>query len=65
MSAPAPELLLRGDLVSSGRRLDDAAVQVEAGRIPWVGPATSWPGRWVAPLPVGAVPWGAGRPEVR
>lgn len=44
MIAPAPELLLRGDLVSSGRRLDDAAVQVEAGRITWVGPATSWPG---------------------
>jgi N-acetylglucosamine-6-phosphate deacetylase len=36
--------LVRGDLVSSGRRLDDAVVLVEDERIAWVGPATSWPG---------------------
>jgi N-acetylglucosamine-6-phosphate deacetylase len=36
--------LVRGDLVSSGRRLDDAVVLVEGERIVWVGPAASWPG---------------------
>jgi N-acetylglucosamine-6-phosphate deacetylase len=46
---PGPELV-RGDLVSSGRRLDDALVLVEDGRIAWVGPAVSWPG------PVGDLP---------
>ncbi|MFD2093894.1 N-acetylglucosamine-6-phosphate deacetylase [Blastococcus deserti] len=41
---PSGRHLVRGDLVSSGRRLDDAVVLVEEGRIGWVGPATSWPG---------------------
>jgi N-acetylglucosamine-6-phosphate deacetylase len=41
---PAGRELLRGDLVSSGRRLDDALVLIEDGRIAWVGPAGSWPG---------------------
>jgi N-acetylglucosamine-6-phosphate deacetylase len=36
--------LVRGDLVGSGRRLDDAVVQVDGERITWVGPAGSWPG---------------------
>jgi N-acetylglucosamine-6-phosphate deacetylase len=36
--------LVRGDLVASGRRLDDAVVLVEDERIAWVGPAGSWPG---------------------
>jgi len=36
--------LLRGDLVSSGRRHDDALVLVEGDRIAWTGPAASWPG---------------------
>jgi N-acetylglucosamine-6-phosphate deacetylase len=43
-AAPLPRRLLRGDLVSSGRRLADAVVAVEDGRIAWVGAATSWPG---------------------
>jgi N-acetylglucosamine-6-phosphate deacetylase len=43
-AGPAGRELLRGDLVSSGRRLDDALVLVEDGRIAWVGPASSWPG---------------------
>jgi N-acetylglucosamine-6-phosphate deacetylase len=47
---PAERDLLRGDLVASGRRLDDALVLVADGRIAWVGPATSWPGD------VGALP---------
>jgi N-acetylglucosamine-6-phosphate deacetylase len=46
--APAPEGaprgLVRGDLVASGRRLDDAVVAAEGGRITWVGPAGAWPG---------------------
>jgi N-acetylglucosamine-6-phosphate deacetylase len=42
-AAPLPRELLRGDLVSSGRRLPDAVVAVEDGRVSWVGPATSWP----------------------
>ena len=41
---PAGRELLRADLISSGRRLDDALVLVEDGRIAWVGPAASWPG---------------------
>ena len=41
---PAGRVLLRGDLVASGHRLDDALVLVADGRIAWVGPATSWPG---------------------
>jgi N-acetylglucosamine-6-phosphate deacetylase len=41
---PAGRHLLRGNLVASGRRLDDAVVHVADGRIAWVGPATSWPG---------------------
>jgi N-acetylglucosamine-6-phosphate deacetylase len=41
---PAGQYLLRGDLVASGRRVDDALVLVADGRIAWVGPATSWPG---------------------
>jgi N-acetylglucosamine-6-phosphate deacetylase len=36
--------LVRGDLVSSGRRVDDAVVLVEGERIAWTGPATDWPG---------------------
>ncbi len=36
--------LVRGDVISSGRRLDDALVLVEDEHIAWVGPATSWPG---------------------
>jgi N-acetylglucosamine-6-phosphate deacetylase len=42
--------VVRGDLVTSGRRLDDAVVLVEGKRIAWVGPAASWPG------PVGDLP---------
>ena len=41
---PAGRVLLRGDLVASGHRLDDALVLVDDGRIAWVGPAASWPG---------------------
>lgn len=44
MPVPPPRELIRGDLVSSGRRLDDALVVVEAGRVAWVGPATAWSG---------------------
>ena len=40
---PAGHVLLRGDLVASGHRLDDALVLVDDGRIAWVGPAASWP----------------------
>jgi N-acetylglucosamine-6-phosphate deacetylase len=36
--------LVRGDLVGSGRRLDDAVVLVEGDRIAWVGQAGAWPG---------------------
>jgi N-acetylglucosamine-6-phosphate deacetylase len=36
--------LVRGDLVSSGRRVEDAVVLVEGERIAWTGPATDWPG---------------------
>jgi N-acetylglucosamine-6-phosphate deacetylase len=43
-SAPPRRELVRGDLVGSGRRLDDAVVLVEGERIAWVGPAASWPG---------------------
>jgi N-acetylglucosamine-6-phosphate deacetylase len=48
---PAGRELLRGDLVSSGRRLDDALVLVEDGRFAWVGPATAWPGADDLPAP--------------
>jgi N-acetylglucosamine-6-phosphate deacetylase len=41
---PTGRRLLRGDLVASGRRLDDALVLVADGRIAWVGPATTWRG---------------------
>jgi N-acetylglucosamine-6-phosphate deacetylase len=46
--------LVRGDLVSSGRLLEDAVVLVEGTRITWVGPATTWsglPGELPAPAP--------------
>jgi N-acetylglucosamine-6-phosphate deacetylase len=41
---PSPRELVRGDLVSSGRRTVDALVVVDDGRIAWVGPAVTWPG---------------------
>ncbi len=41
---PAGRTLLRGDLVSAGRRLGDALVVVDGERIAWVGPARSWHG---------------------
>ena len=44
MSQPPRRELVRGDLVSAGRRLDDALVVVEDGRVAWVGPARTWPG---------------------
>jgi N-acetylglucosamine-6-phosphate deacetylase len=43
-SEPPRRELFRGDLVSSGRRLDDAVVLVEGERIAWVGSSASWPG---------------------
>jgi N-acetylglucosamine-6-phosphate deacetylase len=44
--APGPRgrQLIRGDLIASGRLLEDAVVLVEGERISWVGAATSWPG---------------------
>jgi N-acetylglucosamine-6-phosphate deacetylase len=41
---PLPRELVRGDVVSSGRRISDALVVVEDGRITWVGPAAGWSG---------------------
>ena len=41
---PPQRELVRGDLVSSGRRLDDALVVVEGERVAWVGPAADWAG---------------------
>lgn len=48
-STPPVTALIRGDLISSGRRLDDAVVQVERDRFGWVGPAASWPGAELPP----------------
>ena len=44
--APGPpeRELIRGDLIASGRLLEDAVVLVEGERIAWVGAAASWPG---------------------
>ena len=44
MPLPPPRELVRGDLVSSGRRLDDALVVVEDGHGAWIGPASTWAG---------------------
>jgi N-acetylglucosamine-6-phosphate deacetylase len=53
MAVPHPPLreLVRGDLVSSGRRIDDAVVAVEDGRVAWAGPAGSWRGGDELPPP--------------
>lgn len=44
MPVPPQRTLIRGDLVSSGRRLDDALVVVDDDRVAWVGPAAGWDG---------------------
>ena len=44
MSLPPQRKLVRGDLVTSGRRLDDALVVVDGERVAWVGPAGGWNG---------------------
>lgn len=41
---PSTGHLVRGDLVSGGRRVDDAVVAVEGGMVAWVGAAAAWPG---------------------
>jgi N-acetylglucosamine-6-phosphate deacetylase len=41
--------LVRGGVVSGGRRLDDAVVAVEGDRIAWVGAASDWPGADLPP----------------
>jgi N-acetylglucosamine-6-phosphate deacetylase len=41
---PPHRKLVRGDLVTSGSRLDDALVVVDGDRLAWVGPASGWDG---------------------
>ncbi len=46
-----PDALLRGTVVTGGRRLDDGVVQVVGDRIGWVGAAADWPGPGPLPAP--------------
>jgi N-acetylglucosamine-6-phosphate deacetylase len=50
-SETAPDVVLRGEVVTPAEVLADGVVVLTGGTIAWVGPATQLPGAWAADLP--------------
>lgn len=55
-SETAPDVVLRGEVVTPDQVLDDGVVVLTGGTIAWVGPAAQLPGTWAADLPPAPAP---------